>query len=58
MTIPNANKIYPRSNDCQTIYLKNVITRANIKVGDYTIYNDFYDDQESLKRIMYYTSIL
>lgn len=33
MTIPNANKIYPRSNDCQTIYLKNVITRANIKVS-------------------------
>ncbi|APC40856.1 CatB-related O-acetyltransferase [Clostridium estertheticum] len=44
MTIPNSNKIYPRSNDNQTIYLKNVITRDNIKVGDYTIYNDFNND--------------
>ncbi|MCB2341077.1 CatB-related O-acetyltransferase [Clostridium estertheticum] len=44
MTIPNSNKIYPRSNDNQTIYLKNVITRENIKVGDYTIYNDLNND--------------
>ncbi|NFI93543.1 CatB-related O-acetyltransferase [Clostridium botulinum] len=44
MTIPNLNKVYPRSNDYQTIYLKNVITRDNIQVGDYTIYNDFYND--------------
>ncbi|MBU3187178.1 CatB-related O-acetyltransferase [Clostridium estertheticum] len=44
MTIPNSNKIYPRSNDNQTIYLKNVITRDNIKVGDYTIYNDLNND--------------
>lgn len=58
MTIPNSNKIYPRSNDCQTIYLKNVITRDNIKVGDYTIYNDFHNAREILKKIMYYISIL
>lgn len=44
MTIPDLNKIYPRSNDFQTVYLKNVITRDNIEVGDYTIYNDFCDD--------------
>ncbi|MBU3098924.1 MULTISPECIES: CatB-related O-acetyltransferase [Clostridium] len=44
MTISNSDKIYPRSNDNQTIYLKNVITRDNIKVGDYTIYNDFNND--------------
>lgn len=50
MTIPNANKIYPRSNDYHTIYLKNVITRANIKVGDYTIYNDFYNDPREFEK--------
>jgi virginiamycin A acetyltransferase len=50
MTIPNSNKIYPRSNDCQTIYLKNVITRDNIKVGDYTIYNDFYNDPRDFEK--------
>lgn len=35
-------KIYPRSNDKETVYLKNVITNPNIVVGDYTIYNDFF----------------
>ncbi|WP_050638890.1 MULTISPECIES: CatB-related O-acetyltransferase [Clostridia] len=34
-------KIYPRTGDNQTIYLKNAITNPNIKVGDYTMYNDF-----------------
>ncbi len=38
----NSKKIYPRSGDEQTIYLKNVITRETIQVGDYTMYNDFY----------------
>ena len=38
------DKIYPRSNDRQTVYLKNVVTNVNIEVGDYTIYNDFVHD--------------
>ncbi|KPI52804.1 MULTISPECIES: CatB-related O-acetyltransferase [Clostridioides] len=50
MTIPNSNKIYPRSNDYQTVYLKNVITRENIEVGDYTIYNDFYNDPRDFEK--------
>ena len=50
MTIPNSNKIYPRSNDTQIVYLKNVITIMNIKVGDYTIYNDFYDDPRNFEK--------
>lgn len=44
MTIPNSKIIYPRSNDFQTVYLKNVITKENIEVGNYTIYNDFEND--------------
>ena len=36
--------IYPRPHDKQIVYLKNVITRDNIIVGDYTIYNDFVND--------------
>lgn len=43
MTIPE-NKIYPRTGDKETIYLKNVITNPNIVVGDYTMYNDFVND--------------
>lgn len=50
MTIPDANKVYPRSSDYQTIYLKNVITRDNIKVGDYTIYNDFCNDPRDFEK--------
>lgn len=43
MTIPE-KKIFPRTGDKQTIYLKNVINNPNIKVGDYTMYNDFVND--------------
>ena len=50
MAIPDLNKIYPRSNDSQTVYLKNVITKPNIEVGDYTIYNDFCDDPRDFEK--------
>ncbi|MBU3092139.1 CatB-related O-acetyltransferase [Clostridium sp. CM028] len=50
MVIPNSGKVYPRSNDYQTIYLKNVITRDNIRVGDYTIYNDYYSDPRDFEK--------
>lgn len=40
MTI-SENKIYPRTDDIETIYLKDVITDPNIEIGDYTMYNDF-----------------
>jgi len=43
MTIPD-KKIYPRTNDPETVYLKGIITNPNIIVGDYTIYNDFVLD--------------
>lgn len=43
MTIPE-KKIYPRTNDRQTVYLKNVITNPNIAVGAYTMYHDFVND--------------
>lgn len=43
MTIPE-KKIYPRTGDTQTVYLKNVITNPNIIVGEYTMYNDFVHD--------------
>ena len=36
--------IYPRTKDKETVYLKNVIHKENIIVGDFTIYNDFVDD--------------
>lgn len=43
-------KIYPRTGDTQTIYLKNVITDPSIKVGDYTMYNDFVHDPAEFQK--------
>ena len=43
MTI-SEKKIYPRTGDRETVYLKSVITDQNIIVGDYTMYNDFVND--------------
>ena len=46
----NKNKIYPRSNDTQTVYLKSVVMRPTIKVGDFTIYNDFVNDPRDFEK--------
>lgn len=43
MAIPE-DKVYPRTGDRQTVYLKNVITNPAITVGEYTMYNDFVND--------------
>ncbi|HPS30677.1 MAG TPA: CatB-related O-acetyltransferase [bacterium] len=52
-------KIYPRTNDSGTVYLKNIITNQNIIVGDYTIYNDFVSDpvQFEKKNVLYHYPI-
>jgi len=49
---PDSSSIYPRSGDTQTIYLKSVITRPTIKVGDSTIYNDFVNDPRNFEKIL------
>ncbi len=43
-------RIYPRSGDRETVYLKNVVNGANIEIGDYTIYNDFVHDPRDFER--------
>ncbi|MCM1300696.1 MAG: CatB-related O-acetyltransferase [Alistipes senegalensis] len=37
-------KIYPRTGDRQTVYLRAVVNDPQIEIGDYTIYNDFVHD--------------
>ncbi len=49
MTIPD-KKIYPRANDSETVYLKEVITGQNITVGDYTMYHDFVSDPRQFEK--------
>ncbi len=46
----DSKKIYPRTGDTQTIYLKNVITNPNIEVGNYTMYNDFFNDHKGFEQ--------
>lgn len=43
-------KMYPRNNDRETVYLKDVITNPNIIVGDYTMYNDFTQDPAAFEK--------
>jgi virginiamycin A acetyltransferase len=40
----NSKKVYPRTGDKETVYLKSTITKPNIIVGEYTMYNDFKKD--------------
>lgn len=49
MTI-SEKKIYPRTGDNQTVYLKNVITNPNIIVGEYTMCNDFVNDPREFQK--------
>ena len=49
MTI-SENRIYPRTGDMETVYLKNVITDPNIEIGDYTMYNDFVNDPRDFQK--------
>ncbi|MCI5546920.1 MAG: CatB-related O-acetyltransferase [Clostridiales bacterium] len=48
--MPDSNKLYPRTGDPQTIYLKNAITRGSISVGDYTMYNDTVHDPRDFEK--------
>lgn len=46
----NSKRIYPRTGDKETIYLKSVITNPNIIIGDYTIYNDFVNNPTKFEK--------
>ena len=47
---PDADKIYPRTNDSTICYLKNIITNPNIIVGDFTFYNDYVHDPKDFEK--------
>ncbi|GAA4335153.1 Vat family streptogramin A O-acetyltransferase [Mucilaginibacter gynuensis] len=40
---PNPNALYPMEQYTKLVYLKNIITRPNIEVGDFTYYDDLAD---------------
>lgn len=43
-------KIYPRSKDRETVYLKSVVNNPNIIIGDYTMYNDFVREPKDFEK--------
>lgn len=43
-------KVYPRSKDKETVYLKSVISNPNIIIGDYTMYNDFVREPKDFEK--------
>lgn len=53
MAGPSPNAKYPLEGETRLVYLKNVVTRPTIIVGDYTYYDD-PDDPESFERNVLY----
>lgn len=43
-------KIYPRTGDRETVYLKSVVTDPSIMVGDFTMYNVFVNDPRQFEK--------
>ncbi len=43
-------QVYPRSGDRETVYLKPNISKPNITVGKYTMYNDFVNDPREFEK--------
>lgn len=43
-------KVYPRTGDTETVYLKNVITNPNIEIDNYTMYNDFVHNPQDFQK--------
>src|SRR5690242_2784827 len=54
MNIPDANTLFPLSGYDRLCFLKNLITRSNIEVGDYTYYDDFENVHNFEKNVKYH----
>jgi len=54
MNIPDANTLFPLPNYDRLCFLKNIITRPNIEVGDYTYYDDFENVHNFEKNVKYH----
>ena len=58
MNVPNANAFFPLPNYDKLCFLKNIISRPNIEVGDYTYYDDFenvYNFEKNVKYLFDFT---
>jgi virginiamycin A acetyltransferase len=58
MNVPHANSEFPLPNYDKLCFLKNIISRSNIQVGDYTYYDDFenvYNFEKNVKYLFDFT---
>lgn len=55
---PNAAVVYPLAAYKNLVFLKNIITRPNIVVGDYTYYDDHNDSFNFEKNVLYHFDFL
>jgi virginiamycin A acetyltransferase len=51
---PNPNSLYPLPHHHKLVFLKNLITRPNIIVGDYTYYDDLEDPANFERNVIYH----
>lgn len=51
---PEPDKIHPLEHYPNLVFLKNIITRPNIIVGDYTYYDDTHDAYNFEKNVLYH----
>ncbi|AKP67369.1 Vat family streptogramin A O-acetyltransferase [Companilactobacillus ginsenosidimutans] len=58
MALPNPNSIYPNQNLREMVFVKNVITRPNIEVGDYTYYDDINNPENFEKHVTHHYEFL
>ncbi|UEG52388.1 CatB-related O-acetyltransferase [Mucilaginibacter daejeonensis] len=55
---PDPHKIHPLEHYPNLVFLKNIITRPNIIVGDYTYYDDTVDAYNFEKNVLYHFEFL
>lgn len=55
---PDATMVYPLEHHNKLVFLRNIITRPNIEVGDYTYYDDHDDPYNFEKNVLYHFDFL
>jgi virginiamycin A acetyltransferase len=55
---PDVEVVHPLATYKNLVFLKNIITRPNIVVGDYTYYDDHHDPYNFEKNVLYHFDFL
>lgn len=55
---PDPNTLHPLAHHHRLVFLKNLITRPNIIVGDYTYYDDLEDPANFERNVLYHFDFL